>query len=544
MRVLVPLRGALVLLGLAGCLPWDALVAARGAPEGAGCARSWECADGLRCACGRCLLPGSPECTVLDASANGGTCAPPQPTCHLACGDYAPAPTAVPACASGRWQCPDGVLVEDCPTETCWGPPAPGQVCTGGTWSCEYGSAGDAGCFTPGACSEADGGVPVVPGCVYAASCPGSEAQCLATWCEQGELFAAACIAARWQCAEGVAEERCSSACQGTAPSCHPACGDPMVLGVAGCAAGGWTCVPGVARTACPPGTCWGTPPAGSAGCLDGGWVCPGGAAPGGGCFTDGGCTDAGTAPACFTDPCCQSPALPALCVDYAWSCGVDTSDTACAARPFCPRDAGHPPPADGGPADASDGGPPGDASAPDAAPVDAGGTDAAVPSDAGPPDGAVPADDAGAADASVTDGGADGGSGLPVGGPTPACGVDLLEPNNRATDVVVSLPGVFGALPGNGLRTCEGDYDLFLFQAPAAGTLVATASCAVGEVVSVALFSSGGLRLADGVPAGAAGGLDTTRAEVAVLPGDTYYALVTSTQVTGVEYSLRVEFP
>ncbi len=43
-----------------------------------------------------------------------------------------------PVCEGGAWRCPAGMRFRDeCPPDTCWGPPPPGCSCVGGRWDCE-----------------------------------------------------------------------------------------------------------------------------------------------------------------------------------------------------------------------------------------------------------------------------------------------------------------------------------------------------------------------------------------------------------------------
>ncbi|NOZ00800.1 MAG: hypothetical protein GXP54_02795 [Deltaproteobacteria bacterium] len=56
------------------------------------------------------------------------------PMCASICGSDAFVGQAV--CINDKWVCEKGILIDDCPPNTCWGPPAPGEVCGPNAWEC------------------------------------------------------------------------------------------------------------------------------------------------------------------------------------------------------------------------------------------------------------------------------------------------------------------------------------------------------------------------------------------------------------------------
>lgn len=485
--------------------------------------------------CGTCQPQGTPAvCRPLDASAAGQGCSGQPPVCFRACGDFTPASPSLASCGTAGWGCTGGVMLEDCPTDVCWGEARVGQVCVDGHWICQYGEARPGVCLTPGACESLDGGPTVAPGCVYAPTCQGTMQDCAPTWCSQGVVTPAVCAAGRFQCAQGMLVDSCTT-CAGDAPTCHAACGDNTVVAVGICQGGLWACPNGVARTACPPSVCWGARPAGSVGCVDGVWACgDAGPAPGRGCLTPGACL--GPAPECYPDLCCTQASTPAQCADLAWSCGSWSTLQDCGERPFCPSLL------DGGFVDAGrlDGGAL-DAATSDAAPLDAG----VVDLDAATPDAAEagPAQDAGAVDAATTDAAQEPvDASVPMGGSTPVCGDDVYEPNNTVAQVAPVLPGPFGSfLGGSPLQVCLGDVDLWPFQVPAGAMVTVALEHTMGAQVTLDLFAPDGTFLARGMPSGMSGGRDTQVLVATVAGAGTVLVAITSDDMVTAAYAMTV---
>jgi hypothetical protein len=73
---------------------------------------------------------------VQDVAGDSAGCEGNAPFCVEFCGsDYLPGQAA---CVDGKWKCPaPWVLIKDCPPNTCWGPPTPGEVCGPDGWECK-----------------------------------------------------------------------------------------------------------------------------------------------------------------------------------------------------------------------------------------------------------------------------------------------------------------------------------------------------------------------------------------------------------------------
>lgn len=453
------------------------------AAQGEPCTSSYQCADGLACRCGRCLGPQDPDSCGPDGSSSP-RCPQEVPFCYRACGDFTPAAAAT--CEGSVWRCSDGVRPEDCPPDLCWGPPGPGQVCVNGAYACIHGEVPPHGCITPDGCNLPDGGPAAPPACRHSTTCQGTAAECAELWCSQGTVAPGVCAAGRWVCTQGVLASACGAECLGDPPTCFAFCGAAATLAPANCGAAGWQCAAGTLRASCPEDTCWEPRPAAASTCIQGVWQCgQAGPGPGGGCLTPGACN--GTPPACFETACCTDPANPAVCEDFAWTCGARNLQSECDARPLCA------PTPDAGPADAAL---PRDASSP----VD-GGTDAGAAQDSGAPaDGGAPADSGSPLDGGTQDAAdaADAAlwTSLPQGmASTPPCGQDVLEVNNRFADVNglgVAL-GSYGMLPGNGLAMCNGDVDLF-YVVVSATALVDAQVLYSGGPVQAAVYGPNGV--------------------------------------------------
>ncbi|MEW5847384.1 MAG: hypothetical protein AB2A00_01175 [Myxococcota bacterium] len=550
-RGLVLLRALLVpgALILGGCPQLALFMPVTRAGNGEVCEGAYDCQDGLDCICQRCAPVGTVgSCDDL-GDAGVPVCGDTRPVCFAECGSLVSVSSASCNRQEGRWQCTTGVLFSECPDGTCWGPPRTGEVCVNGSWECPNGETNLGECYTPGGCNV-DGGVTIAPGCRYTPTCNGSVSACQSIWCRDGTDSPAVCVANRWACDDGVLTSTCPPDCgEGPVPDCFASCGDPRVVGSAACTEGGYVCTVGVLRNSCPSNTCWTPPPAGAAGCVDGGWVCgDAGNAPGGGCNTPNGCGDAGEPPFCYAEVCCNSQPLPALCVDYQWSCANLTSSTECLARPICNfhldagvRDAAR---ADVGVPDAAapdaalDAGVP-DVGVPEAGTPEAGVPDAAV--DGGVSDAAVPGDAAVASDAAV-DAGPTTDAGSPDGGA--ACTDDLYEPNDsRAEAPLLFPPVVLGSLPGNGLTVCVGQEDWFLFNLNGGEDISATLQY-VGGNVRVILVDPDDLpaAVANPVPDGQGGGTTTLAPFEAPVSGTYAIRVVSVAGAQAAEYTLSVD--
>lgn len=218
MRVLSSL--VVVVLAASGCPSLLAPPTTQGTREGGTCSSSLWCAAGLTCECGVCTAPSGlpPRCPTLE-----DPCAGPRSSCYAACGD--PTVVGTATCAEGRESCASsgGVLQADCPPETCWDIPSPGEVCVDGKLECA-----DSPRAPNGQC--------------YTSDCEGEPGACVSACADGSAPFPQACIASEWQCETGVPVATCGE-CVGTPPSCVLRCDALSPVGVAACTASReWSC--------------------------------------------------------------------------------------------------------------------------------------------------------------------------------------------------------------------------------------------------------------------------------------------------------------
>jgi hypothetical protein len=86
-------------------------------------------------ACSHQALPQNdpPDGSTVMSDLSSG-CPSGQLMCFHGCGsDY----FELANCVQGKWTCPNGTIdPSTCPANTCWGPPAPGEVCGPNGWEC------------------------------------------------------------------------------------------------------------------------------------------------------------------------------------------------------------------------------------------------------------------------------------------------------------------------------------------------------------------------------------------------------------------------
>ncbi len=281
MRALLSLLVTLLAVVVSGC----PLAPPRTSGEGAGavCHNDLECASGLACECGVCAEPSGepPRCIDLNDA-----CSEVPSECFQACGDLTVVGDA--ACVDGRETCSavGGVLRSQCPADTCWGDPAPGEVCVDGQFQCEVqprSSSGD--CYTFDCESGAAG-------------------QCVPACGDGSSPVAQACVASEWRCESGVPVEECG-ACVGPLPSCVISCDEPTAVGGASCSAAlEWSCehillngVPATVDSECcanDPAACAGDAGPDAGGDLDAGGLPDDGGGSDAGPSADAGRVDAG----------------------------------------------------------------------------------------------------------------------------------------------------------------------------------------------------------------------------------------------------------
>ncbi len=191
-----------------------------GVAEGGACGTDLDCNAGLACECGTCETPGAvdrPAACEIDV---GNECPATPNVCYVGCGDETTIGTA--SCVDGREVCDEGVLRTDCPDTTCWGEPAPGQICNEGEWECQFQYLPDLD-----ACQTFD--------------CEGTPDVCVAD-CQAVQTMPMVCAGSAWRCQMGFPLAQCGP-CPGTAPPCFDNCTNLSVVGVATCDdANGWMC--------------------------------------------------------------------------------------------------------------------------------------------------------------------------------------------------------------------------------------------------------------------------------------------------------------
>lgn len=218
MRVLASL--AVVVLVASACPTLLAPPATSGESAGGVCVSDVDCASGLACECGVCATPTGqpPRCLALDDE-----CGEVPSDCFRACGD----PTVVgqAECVGGRESCAaaGGVLRRQCPSDTCWEPAAPGEICVDGERVCR---------FQP----------PAPNGQCFTFDCEGEPGRCVSACGDGSAPFSQVCIANEWQCETGVPVESCG-ACVGPVPTCVASCAGLEPAGIAACTAAlEWSC--------------------------------------------------------------------------------------------------------------------------------------------------------------------------------------------------------------------------------------------------------------------------------------------------------------
>jgi hypothetical protein len=216
-RLLLALS-ALVALGFAAGCP-ALLAPAPGAGAGQACAASWMCAEGLACECGQCTEPTG---RAVRCPAVADECSDTPSSCYATCGDTTVIGPA--GCVDGRESCAEvgGVLRRQCSTDICWGEPAPGELCVGSSFVCEFGRSAATGlCYTFECDAETQGS------CV--------------SGCGGPHPFAEVCLAGEWRCESGIPTASCGE-CVGPPPPCVRSCDDLREVGPAACQSLTWSC--------------------------------------------------------------------------------------------------------------------------------------------------------------------------------------------------------------------------------------------------------------------------------------------------------------
>jgi hypothetical protein len=192
-----------------------------GASEGSTCAADLDCGDGLACECGTCASPSNPRLPPSCDVSVDNQCPSTPSGCFESCG--VEVVVGIADCVAGRETCEGsgGVLFDDCPLETCWGVPEPGEVCVDGVFECAYGRNGPTGlCYT--------------------FDCVDEPEQCVID-CTSDLRTTQVCVADEWKCESGFPVRQCGG-CVGTPPVCVDSCADPFRTGSATCIEDEWSC--------------------------------------------------------------------------------------------------------------------------------------------------------------------------------------------------------------------------------------------------------------------------------------------------------------